>query len=211
MTSTLTEGKAIEENQRNEPAAVDQWALINRTLQVYKVAAVAVAGVAVMLAILSLCLAMANPVVVVKECGEKTFLDSKREAIKVTDEDVKAFIAAWIGSRYTWTEYEPDRLVREIAPTTTEGLISKLKEQLGKKAAQDTKEGKVQKIEESVMNIRVTLSEKDAVADFDRIVRINSIPIVVPSQVALQVVQGSATKWNRLGLYVNGVVERDEK
>jgi hypothetical protein len=191
--------------------AVNQWVLINRTLQVYRAVAMAIGLVALLTTILAIYHATANPVVVVEKCNAKSFYEGNRTNIKVTDDDVKAFIEGWIRLRYTWTEYDPEKIVRAIAPMTTEGLQEKLKDQLNKKAAEAAKNGKAQKIETSVANIKVTLSDKDAVASFDQIVRINGIPIVVPSEIAFQIVQEIPTQWNPLGLYVNGVLEREEK
>lgn len=163
----------------------------------------------------------ANPIVVTDSCGEKIFHEGKREQIKITDEDVKAFIVTWISLRYTWKEYDPDKISKSIAPLSTDGLQEKLNAVLGRQKAQNSappgsspassQDQRTQKIEESVTNIEVTLTEHDALASFDRIVRINGIPVILPSQVSLQIVQGAATRWNRLGLYVNGIIERENR
>lgn len=184
---------------------------MNRTLQLYKIVAAGVIAVAVLMALLSFYYATANPVVITERCDSKTFYEGRRQNIQLTDEDVKSFIENWIALRYSWVEFDPNQIIRAIGPVTTNGLQEKLKDQLQKKVVEAAKSGKSQKIEQSVINIKVTLSEKDAVAAFDQIIRINGIPIIVPSEVAFQIIQDGPTKWNPLGLYVNGVLEREEK
>lgn len=178
-------------------------------LVIYKVVALAITLVALAMTALAYYHATANPVVVVEECGNKSFFDGHREKVKITDDDVKEFIGTWVKARYSWSDLEVDKMVRAIAPISTDGLVQKLKEQLGKKKPGPSE--KDQKIEESVTNIQVTLTDKSATATFDRIVRINGTPLIVPSEVALEVIQGDVTQWNRFGLYVNGLVERDDK
>lgn len=164
--------------------------------------------------------ATANPVVVTESCGEKTFFEGKREKLKITDEDVTTFIERWVTLRYSWSEFNAEKIIKAIAPLTTDGLQERLKDLLGKKAPANAKAGtttqatpalKDQQIAEHVAELQVTLSDHEAVAAFDRIVRINGIPVILPSQVSLQIIQGPVTRWNRLGLYVNGVIEHDEK
>jgi hypothetical protein len=191
------------------PLAVDQWSLINKVLMIYKITAIGVTGVALAMTALAFYHATANPVVVVQECGNKSFFEGHREKVKITDDDVKAFIENWVKARYSWSDLEIEKMVRSISPISTDGLQQKLKDQLGKK--KPTPAGKDQKIEESVANIQVTLTDKSAIAHFDRIVRINGTPLIVSSEIALEVIEGGVTQWNRLGLYVNGVVERDDK
>lgn len=169
-------------------------------------------GVVVILALHGFYQATLPPIVVTEKCDGKTFHDGKREALKITDSDVKQFIENWIGLRYNWSEFNPEMIVRNIEPVSTFGFVEKLKEIFGKKKADNSPGNrKDDKLEEMVTNIRVTLSEKDALASFDQILRINGIPLIVPTEVSLQIVKGSPTRWNPLGLYVNGAVEHEEK
>jgi hypothetical protein len=184
--------------------------LLNRTLLIYKFVAAGVIILAVLMALFVLYRSGADPVVVVERCGVKNFFEGKRDAVKITDTDVKEFAEEWIKLRYTWSDFDPDKIAKRVEPISTEGFKQKLIELLTKKGAQG-KDQKAQKLEEIAANIRITLTDKEVLAIFDRIVRINGIPIVVPSEVSLQVIQGSVSNWNPLGLYVNGVVEHEDK
>lgn len=210
--------------------APDQWALINRMLLIYKVAAVGLSlGVAISGG-LAVMFAHSDPIVVMESCGEKILHDGRREKPKITDDDVKSLIEQWIKLRYTWREFDPEKIAATVAPLSTEGLQEKLKAVLGKQGMQATasRQGTTlaaksatppagsnafrnQSVQQSVVNIEITLGEHEAVASFDRVIRIGGIPFVLPSQVAFQIIQGPPTHWNSLGLYVNGVIEKEER
>lgn len=143
------------------------------------------------------------------QCGEKLFFEGKREDFKITDDDVKRFVESWVKLRYTWTEFDPQKVLDAVGPLSTQDLQNKLKPVLQKTKVDATKPN--QKFEITVTNIRVTLAAKEAVASFDTIVRLNGFPIVVPGEVSLEIIQGMPTKWNYLGLYVNGVIEHEVK
>lgn len=189
--------------------APNQWATLNRTLQIYKLAALGLLGLCFFQVLLCFSLSSDNPVVVVKECGGKSFFDSKREEIKIGDDDISRFVETWVSLRYTWDSNDPERMFRSIEPISTDGFKEKLKGSLGKKKSD--KKSKEEELQESVANVEVTITEKDAIAAFDRIVKIKGIPLVIPSQVSLQIVRGKVSRWNPLGLYVNGALEHEDK
>lgn len=197
---------------------------MNKTLLVYKVATGGLTVVAAIMSIMAFYHSTANPVVVALDCnGGKSFLAGRREKVNLTDDDVKRFIEEWVRLRYTWNAFDPDKIVKAVAPLSTDGLQEKLKELLGKKtsapsAAQaQTTSGTAQStagnqsLEEDISHVRVLLTDKDAIASFDRILRINGIPLIIPSEVSLQIIQSTPTHWNLAGLFVNGVIEHDEK
>lgn len=184
---------------------------MNRTLNIYKISTLGFCGLALILTTLAFYQSTADPVVVLEKCGNRIVQEGKREALQVTDSDVVDFIEQWVRLRYTWTSAAPDKVLRAIEPISTKGLQSKLADTLAKRQAKQTPGQKEQKIEEIATNVRVTLTEKEALAAFDRIVRINGIPIVIPSEVSLQITEGRRTHWNPFGLYVNGVLEHEER
>ena len=187
----------------------NQWALINRMLLIYKVAAASVSAVALILTGIIFYQAVRGPIVVLDKCDDKSFFQGRYQILKVTEPDVKRFIENWISLRYAWSEFDPDKIIRNIEPWSTQGFTEKLRDLFGKK--KKSQDPKPQKIEESVTNIKVNLGDREALATFDQIVRINGIPIVVPSEVSMQIIQGSSTRFNPLGLYVDGLIEHEEK
>ena len=149
-----------------------------------------------------------GPIVVREQLGRKEFYEGHPEPLRLTDEDVKSVIEQWIRLRYDWSELDPEEIARSIGPLSTEGLQAKIRELLSKQKAHSPPE---QRLAEAVSGIEVSLGEHDAEASFDLILRVNGIPLVVPMQVSFQVEKGTPTRWNPTGLWVNGVVEQEQK
>ena len=162
----------------------------------------------VALSILVGILATANPIVVERQDGLKTYLQGKREKQTISDSDIESFVEMWIRARYEWSSYEPDHVAKAIAPVSSDGLQEKVRSQMAKGAAGACKG---QTVEQTVSGVKVKASENEISATFDRVIRINGIPIVVPLEVTLEVIKGRSTRWNPIGLYVNGVTERGDK
>lgn len=186
----------------------NQWGQLNRELRIHRIGALGFLGLALCLAGLAYYHSLSIPIVAIRECDSTVYYQGSKESLQVKEEDIKRFIEKWVALRYTFTDAGMQQLLRGIEPYTTRGLVEKVKASLEKRKSQTPKD---QKIEEYPTQIRSQLTEKDALASFDRVVRINGIPIVVPSEVSLQLVEGEQTQWNPLGLYVNGVIEHEEK
>ena len=116
--------RSMNDENLKKSSVPDQWALINRVLLIYKGAAVGLTAATVLLGGLAVYFATLNPVVVTEECGEKVFHDGRREKLKITDEDVKRFIEQWLAFRYTWREYDAEKISRSVAPLSTELSIT---------------------------------------------------------------------------------------
>ena len=71
------------------------------------------------------------------------------------------------------------------------------------------KDFKGQEVSQDIAHIKVKISEKEIIVTFDKIFHIASIPLVVPTQVSVQIINGATTKWNPMGLYVNGILEHE--
>jgi hypothetical protein len=187
---------------------MNQWVLINQELRLYRGFSYALAVIAIVSMGLTFFEANRNPIMIGADSRGKRYFEGIRQPIKITDDDVKETIEDWIALRYTWDEFDPEKIIRSIAPLTSEGLREKLKDVLEKQNAHSPKE---QQLEEQVSRVRVVLGQTDATASFDVVMRINGIPLVVPSEMTIQVIQGSSTRWNPRGLYINGVIDHEQK
>lgn len=128
---------------KTKESAPDQWALINRILIVYKVAALGLAATTLLMGALAFYHSTASPIVVIQQCGEKFFAKGNREKPKITDDDLKRFIENWISLRYNWNEFDPEKIIQSIAPISTGGFQAKLSEILGKKKSENTKDQRI--------------------------------------------------------------------
>ncbi|MDH5582147.1 MAG: hypothetical protein OEY33_09610, partial [Bdellovibrionales bacterium] len=104
-------------------------------------------------------------------------------------------------ARYSWENINPSILVRNLSPISTNGFLKKLRAELKKE-----KEGS---FKQTITNLEIVLTEKESFAKFDKIFKINNIPLIVPTEISLKVIQGERSKWNPMGLYVDGIVEHN--
>ena len=164
---------------------VNQWGAFGKTMLFYR-----------WLSILSVILAMAavmalvifhdeNPLVVVKECGDKHFYFSGRQKIMIKNQDVEKFAKRFIQDFYGKKDVECI-MVKGLQKLVTAS----------------------QKLNQYVGRIEIILEEKFTLASFDLIVSIENVPLVVKKQVKLQIIQGKKTTCNPVGLYINGISEK---
>ena len=191
----------IEPTNRTE----NQWKEINRNLQFYKILALLAACSVLASVVISALGAFSNPTVVLKNDTEHCFLNAKRESVEVTDNDIIDFVQRWVVNRYEWSNLNEDELIRNLAPYTSEGLLGKIRDQFKNGAEKEFKEKTIR--QDISKNILVSISDNKVTAVFDRILRLNGIPLVDPAQLGFSLVKGTKTRLNPHGIYVNGITE----
>ncbi len=149
--------------------------------------------------------AFSNPLVVMKNDTEHCFVHGEKKAVEISDQDVIQFIRNWVVTRYEWKALQEDQLIRSLEPFTSEGLLQKVREQFKNGPEKEFKEKKVSQYVSKFID--VSLADNKVVASFDRILRINEVPLIDPAQMTFTLVQGSKTKVNPQGIYVNGITE----
>ncbi|MCI5072647.1 hypothetical protein MRY82_06895 [bacterium] len=125
-------------------------------------------------------------------------------ALQMQPGDLKDFIQKFVKQRYTWAEFDPQKLVYNLRPMITKRFSKDLVAYLGKDKAKN-KQGET--IEQYVTRIKPIVTDTAAFAVFDRILRINDIPIIVPVQLRLNIIQGRKTRFNPFGFYVDKIME----
>ncbi|MCB9092879.1 MAG: hypothetical protein H6621_00095 [Halobacteriovoraceae bacterium] len=192
--------------KEDEIKPIDQWVALNNVLRLYRISGVALSGVTIVLTVALLFSMFRDPIVVVKENGRHTFLHGKHKAEAITENDIEEFVQEFISLGYVWEELNPNLTASQLAPITTEGLNEKLR---GILIQFRDKEFKDKKMSQSVANVKVTVTENKVIATFDKLLKIENVPLPVPTQISLNIVSGSRTVWNPRGLYVNGVIEHN--
>ena len=147
-----------------------------------------------------------EPLVVERDNSVYRRLTVERAVVKPSKEDVAELVTEFVKARYEWESFQPQIIVKKLEPFTTEALRTKLFEEFGKKGFQN-KPG--DSIEQSTARIRPNISEKAVIATFDRILRINGVPVVVPTEISLLLSEGPKTFFNPIGLYINGIIEHE--
>lgn len=149
--------------------------------------------------------AFSKPIVVFKDKFESCFAEGSRGTVEITDNDISEFIKRWIVIRFQWDSINEERLIKNISPFTTEGLLSKIREQFRTGAEKEFKDKSVSA--DVSKNIRITLTKDKVIAQFDRIIRIGGVPLVDPAEMSFSLVEGTKTKFNPYGIYINGITE----
>lgn len=168
-----------------------------------------VAGVVICILILVIVLmAFQSPLVIVMDGMSKHYAQSERKSNPITEKDVEGFVRQFLEQMFQWEKLNPELIERKISPLVTPGLLDRIKQELTQRAEKDFK-GK--NLSEDIANVSVTVTEKNVIATFDKVLRIDGVPLVVPSEVAFNIVRGSSTRWNPVGLLVNGMIEHEGK
>lgn len=149
--------------------------------------------------------ALSDPIVVLKDKTSNCFVEATRTNVDVTDDDIVEFVQKWIVNRYEWDALNEELLIRNLSTTTSEGLLSRIRDQFKGGAEKEFKDKAVTQYVSK--NIRVTLTKNKVVATFDRILRLNDIPLINPAEIEVSLIRGTKTTHNPFGIYVNGITE----
>ena len=183
---------------------VDNWNKINKSLGVHKHIALGSLLLSLVLSIIVLVQGERKPIVVIDKGETRAYTTGDREGYRLSEEDVKGFIASYVKKRYSWAEFEPKEMVENLSCTTTEGFRAKLEKALGNIKHES---GEAETVEQYAAFINPRLEGDRSFATFDRILRINGIPLATLGEISLDIVQGKRTDCNPVGLYVNGTTE----
>lgn len=184
----------------------ERWTYMQRNQQFQKRIILSLLGLMGLLLLIVLFAGQQTPLVVERDNSVYRSLLVEKSDVKPTKESVAYLVEEFVKARYEWENFEPQVIVKKLEPYTTEALRTKLFEEFGKKGFQN-KPG--DSVEQSVARIRPDVSDKAVLATFDRVLRINGIPVVVPTEISLLLSEGPKTFSNPMGLYINGVIEHD--
>lgn len=191
--------------QEKEKTVSNIWAAQENLIHFYKVAALTGVAVAVFILVFTVMAYFREPIVVVRTGGEQEFYALNRAEVKVGKREVEAFITGYLKGLYVWESFDPVRLAAEIKPFSEDALVPKVLE------TQTQKFGKVRekKIAQDTAFVRVQVLEDKVIASFLRILRVEGIPLVVPTELSFSLIQGSRSSVNPMGIYVSGIVESE--
>jgi hypothetical protein len=198
----------LELNKTADSFSVNQWTALNRFLFIYKAVGVAIAVLCLILGAVCIILSNKSPVVVLASENEFFYFQGRHSQVDLNEGDIKRFVEKFVTRYYNWRELNPEQIIKNIGPLATDGFkdntlanmkLRKEKEFLGKK------------VQQSVAGISVQITKESTIAIFDVVLRVEGIPLIVPTQVAFQLVKGAQTEWNPMGLYVNSLTMHEGK
>ncbi len=189
---------------KEDNRTISQWSSVNHMLHTLKWCCFSLLGLSITLCVLCFNLQDKTPIVVKESpTGELYYLSGSKQKVPIKEENIKRFVEKYIELRYEWNGHlNIEGISQDISPFVTNGFRKKTVLQL--KRLQN-KEFKGKKLDQGHSKPRVIITDKSTTASFDRILRINGIPLPIPTEISFNLVRGQVSYWNRLGLYINGM------
>ena len=142
-----------------------------------------------------------NPIVVVLNDKESSFYSGERKRVEINKKNIENFILEYVKLRYIFRNLNPKTISQNIIHITTKGFREKtfyfLKNLKRKKL-------KGKKVSQNISNIIINVSKNETIASFDKILRINNIPLVIPVKIKIHLLRDTKTKLNPIGILING-------
>lgn len=200
--------KPPKETLKRTPKAVDQWQKISASLKTYKITCILLSAVITVLSLSLWKVSSRGPVVVILDDHNQVYLRGSYQEFKVDQKAVKQFLAEFLKARYEWPELTPETVYRQISPLATKAFRDKVITGVKEIKKKDFK-GK--KVSQSITNVSIKVDKEKVFASFDKLIKVEGIPLPIPSQAIFQLTTGARTQWNPVGLYVNGIIEHEGK
>ncbi|MBY0315635.1 MAG: hypothetical protein K2Q26_08955 [Bdellovibrionales bacterium] len=181
-----------------------QWVSLNRLLTFYRFMSVAMFFIALITWVMMAFFLLKDPVVVILGKTTKTWVQGQKKSVPIETEDIIETVKKFIEGRYEWKKLNWQDMRYRLFPVVTQGLFDKLEADVSLFLK---KEFSKKPFEQTVANILVQVSEKSITATFDRIIRLDGLPLVAPLTLTLSLSRGSMTPENPIGLYINGIIE----
>ena len=194
------------ESKMQVKSALDQWLQVNSQVRFYKMVGIVIAGIGMILLGVVLFQSMKAPLVVYDDGNRRVPYVADTKEFKIDEEQLRRFVTEYLYLYHQWDKLEPAQILKQISPFTTEGLMDKVQSLLNQRRDKDFK-GQV--VSQDIAHLMVKVSEKEIIASFDKILHVGGIPLVVMAETSFQIINGAKTKWNPMGLYVNGIVEHE--
>lgn len=188
---------------------IDQWLGVNREIKLYKLGILFLILIVLVQIIAGLFSLNKAPIVVTAHGNNREYQIGQRDLKAPSQDDVRAFLKSFIVLRYGLHSGHLPTTLKNIAPLSTAGYLTALKSEMDKDLANN--KGQIKSFEQYAAKIEVIVNEKEALARFDKIVRLNGLPLIVPTEASFQIIKDTSSKWNPYGILVNGVIEHESK
>lgn len=193
-------------NEKSKNTIPNIWTAQENLIHFYRVLSAGLGGLAVILLVVAVAFGFRDPIVVVKSKEAQEFFVSRRAPVSIEKKDVENITRRFLSGLYVWPEFNGQALAKEIAPYAEEALVGKIVETQALKYGKDFK-GK--RLAQEISFVKVDVLEDRVVCTFDRILKIEGIPLVIPTEVTLSMLRGSATRENPMGIFVSGILENE--
>ena len=183
------------------------WTDINALLRTHKLINLGLVVVCVLQVFVIGWMYVADPIVVIREGERQQYHAGQRTNLPISEAAVEEFVRQFLRIRYEWDKLDPRAKQQSLAPITTSGLQMKLLKLL---TLLKDKEFQGKETSQAIVNVEVSVTKEKVVASFDKLLRVEGVPIPVPTTLSLHIIKGTPNIWNPIGLLVNGVIEHQE-
>ena len=193
-------------NEKSKNTIPNIWTAQENLIHFYRVLSIGLGVLALVLLVVAVTFGFRDPIVVVKSATEQEFFPSARAPVSIEKKDVENITRRFLNALYVWSEFNGQALAKEITPYAEEALVGKIVETQTLKYGKDFK-GK--KLAQEISFVSIEVLEDRVVCSFDRILKIEEIPLVIPTKVTLSMLRGSSTRENPMGVFVSGILENE--
>lgn len=188
----------MQKNSINE--TLNNWLKINRSIARLSIASL-IQGIAnIVLLIFAIMLYSKSPIVVLTDGKDARFYQSQKAEIKISEGVIKRHIEKFIYQRYKWDKLDVKKISKSLSYLTTKGFNKRVQLELKKLRAELKGH-----LSQDITDIKVIVTDKDTVASFDRVLRVNGVPLLIPTQMSFKIVKGDRHSLNPSGLEINGI------
>jgi hypothetical protein len=188
--------------------ALNAWADINSLLKTHKLINLGLILICIFqLSIIGM-MYLSDPIVIVKNNEGDQYYRGLRDKVTISEKSVEIFIKDFLRRRYEWAKLDPSDKKKSLAPIVTKGLNQKVYKHL---SYLNNKEFQGKRTQQSIVNIEVNVTKNKVVASFDKLLKIEGIPIPIPTTLSLNIIKEKENALNPIGLYVNGIKEHQSK
>ena len=182
------------------------WTAQENMIHFYRILSLGLGALAIILLVVSVAASFRDPIVVLKSGLSQEYYHSQRAAVSIEKADVERMTRKFLEALYVWPEFNRQALAKEITPYVEDALVEKIVETQASKYGKDFK-GK--KLSQEITFVKVDVFEDRVVCTFDRVLKIENIPLVIPTQVTLSMLQGGSTRLNPMGVFISGIIENE--
>lgn len=182
------------------------WEAQENTIHLYQKVVIGLSIGLVLTISLLIATDLRDPIVVMAKEDALQYYPTERRALEVGKPEIETFTKQFLKALYVWTEYKTDQLRKEIGPFVDERLIEKL---ISGQAQKYEKDLKGKKLAQAITFVEVEVLSDRVVARLDRVLKLDGVPLIIPTEVTVNMIQGESTQNNPMGIFITGVTENE--
>jgi len=182
------------------------WTAQEKVLHVYKLLALGLGILSLLTMVGIVVLQFQNPIVVVTKPHAVEFYPTTRKRAPLEKSEVELFTKQFLAGLYVWDEFSAGKITRAIAPFADGELSTKVATGQSQKYL---KELAGKHLSQSLAFVKVSVLDDRVVCRFDRVLKIEGIPLVIPTEVTLSMIEGEPSEFNPMGIFVGGIEESE--